>query len=61
MCGHGMVSFNLVRRMASEVRKGTLSLQKAAGIMAKPCVCGVFNNKRAEDLLKQCIDIGIGE
>ncbi len=59
MCGHGMVSFNLVRRMASEVSKGLISLEKAAGIMAKPCVCGVFNPKRVQDLLKQYIAAGI--
>jgi len=61
MCGHGMVSANLVRRMATEVRKGLTSLEVAASIMAKPCVCGVFNPKRAEDLLRQCIAAGIGE
>ena len=61
MCGHGMVSFNLVRRMATDVSKGLRSLEEAAGIMAKPCVCGIFNTKRAEDLLKKCIARGIGE
>lgn len=61
MCGHGMVSFNLVRRMAAEVSKGLISLEKAGRIMAKPCVCGVFNPKRAEDLLRQCIAMGLGE
>jgi len=61
MCGHGMLSFNLVRRMAAEVRKGLISLEKAGRIMAKPCVCGVFNPKRAEDLLRQCIAMGLGE
>lgn len=61
MCGHGMLSFNLVRRMAAEVSKGLISLEKAGRIMAKPCVCGVFNPKRAEDLLRQCIAMGLGE
>ena len=51
MCGHGMISFNLVRRMATDVRNHSISLEEAAGIMAKPCVCGIFNPKRAEDLL----------
>ncbi|MDP3879200.1 MAG: hypothetical protein Q8Q07_02695 [Dehalococcoidales bacterium] len=55
MCGHGMVSFNLVRRMADDVRNNRLSLEKAAGIMAKPCVCGVFNPARAAELLDQYI------
>ncbi len=61
MCGHGMISFSLVRRMASDVRKGLINLEQAAGILARPCVCGIFNPKRAEELLKKCIDCGIGE
>jgi len=61
MCGHSMVSFNLVRKMASEVNKGLRSLEEAGRIMARPCSCGVFNPKRAEELLKRCIDMGLGE
>ena len=56
MCGHGMVSFNLAKRMADDVKNNRLSLEKAAGIMAKPCVCGVFNPGRAAELIKQYID-----
>jgi len=61
MCGHSLVSSNLVRRMASEVRKGLLSMEEASRVMARPCSCGVFNPKRAEDLLQKCIDSGPGE
>ena len=61
MCGHSMVSFNLVRRMASEVSKGLLSIEEAGRIMAKPCSCGVFNPRRAEELLRKCISSGIAE
>ncbi|MFC1847490.1 hypothetical protein ACFLW5_01575 [Chloroflexota bacterium] len=55
MCGHGMVSFNLVRRMAADVQNRSISLKEAAGIMAKPCVCGIFNPKRAEEILMKYI------
>jgi hypothetical protein len=61
MCGHGMISFNLVRRMVQDIRKGLINLEQAAGILARPCVCGIFNPKRAEEILQQCIDRGIGE
>lgn len=61
MCGHGMVATNLVRRMTTEVRKGLVSLEEAGHTMAKPCVCGVFNPKRAEDLLRRCVATGIRE
>jgi len=60
MCGHGLISFNLVRRMAVEVSKGLISFEKAGRIMARPCSCGVFNPKRAEDLLRQYITKNLG-
>lgn len=59
MCGHGMVSFNLVRRMVREVRQGHITLEEAGWILARPCSCGIFNPKRARDLLKQLIDSGL--
>ncbi len=51
MCGHGMVSFNLIRRMIEYVKLRRLTPKKAAKIMAKCCECGVFNPIRAEILL----------
>ena len=58
MCGHGMISFNLVRRMTDKVITGLISFEEAGRIMARPCTCGVFNPKRAEDLLRQYIAKG---
>ena len=58
MCGHGMISFNLVKRMARKVSKGNTSLEEASRILARPCSCGIFNPKRAQELLKQIIDSG---
>jgi len=55
MCGHGMISFNLVKRMAVEVKRKLCSIEEAGRIMAKPCTCGVFNPRRAEELLRQYI------
>jgi len=53
MCGHGMVSFNLIRKMIEYVKLGRLTPEKAAKIMAKCCECGVFNPVRAEILLEK--------
>lgn len=61
MCGHGMLASNLVRRMAVEVSANSISLDEAAGILAKPCVCGVFNPTRAGELLRRCIENGLGK
>ncbi len=53
MCGHGMVSFNFVRKMIEYVKLRRLTPKKAAKIMAKCCECGVFNPDRAEMLLEK--------
>jgi len=52
MCGHGMVSFNLVKEAIEDVRLGRSSVKEAALKLAKPCVCGIFNPQRAEELLE---------
>ena len=51
MCGHGMVSFNLIRKMIEYVKLRRLSPKMAARTMAKCCECGAFNPLRAEMLL----------
>jgi len=53
MCGHGMVSFNFVRKMIEYVKLNRLTPKKAATIMAKCCECGAFNPVRAEMLLEK--------
>jgi hypothetical protein len=52
MCGHGMVSFNLIRKMIDYVKLRRLTPKKAATVMARCCECGVFNPVRAELLLE---------
>lgn len=58
LCGHGLVSFNLIRKMVEYVKLRRLSPKEAAKIMAKCCVCGVFNPARAEILLEKMQEIG---
>jgi hypothetical protein len=53
MCGHGMVSFNFIRKMIDYVKLRRLTPQKAAKLMAKCCECGAFNPVRAEMLLEK--------
>lgn len=53
LCGHGMVSFNFIRKMIEYVKLRRLTPKKAAKIMAKCCACGVFNPVRAEMLLEK--------
>jgi hypothetical protein len=55
MCGHGMVSFNLIRKMIEYVKLRRVTPQKAAQIMARCCECGAFNPTRAQILLEKVI------
>ncbi len=55
MCGHGLISSNLFKEMARQVKKGKKTVKEAAIELAKQCQCGVFNPKRAEQLLSKLI------
>jgi len=50
-----MVSPALVMKLVGEIKKGRLSPASAAVELSKACVCGVFNVKRAEDLLRKLV------
>jgi hypothetical protein len=47
MCGHGMVSFNLVRKLVEWVKQGRRTPKQASATLARFCSCGVFNPSRA--------------
>ncbi|MDY0256810.1 hypothetical protein [Gudongella oleilytica] len=55
MCGHGMISKDLVVKAIEEVKKGKKSPYDAAVMVGQPCVCGIFNVSRAEKLLSKYI------
>lgn len=55
LCGHGLVSFNLVQFLVREIRRGKKTLEEAAGVLAQPCVCGVVNTTRVKELLKDMV------
>lgn len=58
MCGHAMVSRNLVRKLVGDVRRGKITSGEAAKMMAKCCTCGIFNWKRAAELIDTLIERG---
>jgi len=55
MCGHGIVAPELVRGLIRKIKKGEISYEKAGVELAKPCICGVFNQERATEILKEII------
>jgi len=52
MCGHGMVSFNMAKKMLDMVREGRRSPEAAVLTLARFCPCGVYNPARARRLLE---------
>ncbi|MBS4022448.1 MAG: hypothetical protein KGZ79_08505 [Dethiobacter sp.] len=56
MCGHGMVSFNLIAKVIEHVKLGKIDVKKGALLLAKPCMCGAFNTVRAAKLLDMARD-----
>ncbi len=52
MCGHGMISHNLAKKMIDLVKEGRRTTKEAAACLARFCVCGVFNTLRAEQILE---------
>ncbi len=57
MCGHGQVSANLVLDLVEKVKNKKISLREAVVTMAKPCVCGFFNTRRAEEILRNYLKV----
>ena len=53
MCGHGMVSFNMARKMLDMVREGRRTPDEAVATLARFCPCGVYNPARARRLLEE--------
>ncbi|MEP7353946.1 MAG: hypothetical protein ABI824_12005 [Acidobacteriota bacterium] len=51
MCGHGMVSHALARKMLDWVREGRRTPEQAAAVLTRFCSCGVFNPTRAARVL----------
>jgi hypothetical protein len=53
MCGHAMVSENLIKHMVTEIDAGNVSTKDAAKELTRMCDCGIFNTHRTEKLLNR--------
>lgn len=53
MCGHGMVSFNLAKKMLERLREGRRTPEQVVATLARFCPCGVYNPTRAKRLLEE--------
>ena len=53
MCGHGMVSMSLAKKMIDWVREGRRTPEQASSVLARFCSCGVFNPSRSRRILEE--------
>lgn len=50
MCGHGLIAAGRIRHLVRTIKDGELTPEEAADDIALPCVCGIGNKKRAEEI-----------
>lgn len=51
MCGHHLISQNLVKDVLTKYKNKKLTLDEAAERLGQNCVCGIFNLDRAKELI----------
>lgn len=56
MCGHHCVSSQSIEYFVEQIKKGKISLDKAAEKLTEPCICGIFNTNRAKQILNEFIE-----
>jgi hypothetical protein len=55
MCGHAMVSPNLLAHLVEKIGRKKLTHAEAALELSRQCECGIFNPARAERLLRDMV------
>lgn len=53
MCGHALISKNLARKGIKDVACGAKNEREASMMIAKPCICGIYNLDRSVEMLKR--------
>jgi len=57
MCGHAMISANLVDKLVRDIKRGRKNVEEAVLEMTKCCTCGNFNLTRAAQLLRKLLPL----
>lgn len=55
MCGHGLISVKLVEKVIDDLKRNRSTLEEASNELGRHCVCGIFNTKRAKEILSKFI------
>ena len=53
MCGHALISRNLIKKGIKEIADGAMIPEDASMMVARPCICGIFNLNRAAALMQE--------
>ena len=53
MCGHGMVSASMAKKMIDWVKEGRRTPEQAVSYLTRFCSCGVFNPSRGKRILEE--------
>jgi len=56
-CGHALVSRHYVKDVVRRIKRGKLTAGEGAELLSKPCVCGIVNKKRTEEILMKMAGI----
>jgi len=57
MCGHAMISANLVDKLVRDIKRGRKTVEEAVLQMTRCCTCGNFNLTRAAQLLRKLLPL----
>ncbi len=56
MCGHGMVTAGRINSIIDHIKGGRMTAERGAEELFTTCMCGIFNTKRAAELLQKIVD-----
>jgi hypothetical protein len=56
MCGHGLVAPGLVNHTVDRLRRSKTTMEKAVKRLVKPCICGIINPVRVEEILGRLLE-----
>jgi hypothetical protein len=57
MCGHAMISANLVDKVVRDIKRGRKTVEEAVLELTKCCTCGNFNLSRGAELLRKMLPL----
>ena len=56
MCGHGLLGGGHVETVLKRVKNNEITIDEAASVLSKVCVCGAFNNSLAKELIAEALN-----